>query len=424
MTAVQTPRVLLHVGAPKTGSTFLQGVLWRNRLSLLDGGVALLGTEQADHYRAGKDIRGLPFDAADPGVDWTGAWDSIAAEARQSPTPTVILSDEHLASIAGDQAVRCVGSLRGREVHVVYVIRDLLGLLPSEWQEFVKHGSALSYADWVERLFNEPERRPGRWFWAVHDPVGVVGRWSMAVPLENIHVIWMPSGDLPVSELWQRFAHAASIDPSLALTFDVPGNPSLGYEATELLRRVNAALPSDFPRWHRTGLVRNVFANKVLNPLAGSTRPALSEQMRAIAEARADAVSQAVGALGCQVIGEGPLARDTSPQANEPALVTDAEMADLATQAIVGLLQVLASVRDDDARHTTMLREELDALRADADHQQRQSEEGAERRGPLARGPLARRLDVVRSRVYPAEGHSRVTSGMLDGYRRLRAGRD
>jgi len=33
------PRAVVHVGAPKTGSTYLQAVLWRNRAALRAAGV-------------------------------------------------------------------------------------------------------------------------------------------------------------------------------------------------------------------------------------------------------------------------------------------------------------------------------------------------------------------------------------------------
>jgi len=62
----ESPRVFLHVGEPKTGTTFLQQVMWRNRSELAAQGVVLPGHHPQDHYRASQDLRGIPKLASDP----------------------------------------------------------------------------------------------------------------------------------------------------------------------------------------------------------------------------------------------------------------------------------------------------------------------------------------------------------------------
>ena len=52
------PRVFLHVGEPKTGTTFLQHVLFGNRDRLAARGVVLPGYTRRDHSRASRDLRG------------------------------------------------------------------------------------------------------------------------------------------------------------------------------------------------------------------------------------------------------------------------------------------------------------------------------------------------------------------------------
>jgi hypothetical protein len=42
-------RVFLHIGEPKTGTTFLQQVMWGNRAELAARGVALPGHHAQDH---------------------------------------------------------------------------------------------------------------------------------------------------------------------------------------------------------------------------------------------------------------------------------------------------------------------------------------------------------------------------------------
>ncbi len=52
-------RVFVHIGEPKTGTTFLQQVMWRNRAELAAQGVVLPGHHPQDHFRASQDLRGI-----------------------------------------------------------------------------------------------------------------------------------------------------------------------------------------------------------------------------------------------------------------------------------------------------------------------------------------------------------------------------
>ena len=51
-----SPRVFLHVGSPKTGTTFLQNVLWAQRDLAAQQGVSLPMNRFLDHYFAALDL--------------------------------------------------------------------------------------------------------------------------------------------------------------------------------------------------------------------------------------------------------------------------------------------------------------------------------------------------------------------------------
>ena len=131
------PRIYVHIGEPKTGTTFLQRALWSNRARLAAQGILLPGYEGRDHNRASRDLREAPREAADPTDPWTGDWDVLAGQALLAPEAAVI-SDEILAACYPEQADRAVRSLLAAEVHIVLTVRDLATLLPAEWQETVK----------------------------------------------------------------------------------------------------------------------------------------------------------------------------------------------------------------------------------------------------------------------------------------------
>ena len=74
------PRIYVHIGEPKTGTTFLQRALWGNRARLAAQGILLPGYEGRDHNRASRDLREAPREAGDPTDPWAGDWDVLVRE--------------------------------------------------------------------------------------------------------------------------------------------------------------------------------------------------------------------------------------------------------------------------------------------------------------------------------------------------------
>lgn len=411
---------VLHVGAPKTGSTYLQSVLWRNRDPLLAAGVHVLGDDQGEHHRASHDLRGAQFDPSDPGVDWTGAWDRMAAWATDSPAPTVVVSEEKLASLSPDQVQRAVTSMAPRIVHVVYVTRDLPGLLPSEWQEYVKHGTSTTYGAWAAKVLGSADEGPGAWFWKVHDLESVVSRWATAVPRENIHVITMPPPTAPRDELWRRFCSVLGCSADVATDLDMKANPSLGLAGAEVLRRVNEALPPQLPQWHRIGVVRDVLANEVLNPLSPPGRPALPRDLVDDVMTRAERTQSLLGDLGCDVIGNADELAPDPARLEGADTPDDAEVADVAVRALAEMSGRLAAARDTLRRERTDRHESEQRLIAE--HERGLATALAAQEDAFwSQHPWARRTQIVKERTVAAEQHSRLVAAGLTAYRTLRA---
>lgn len=417
----QTGRIaVLHVGAPKTGSTYLQSVLWRNRDALLDAGVHVLGDNQGQHHRASRDLREARFDPIDPGVDWTGAWDRMAQWAADSPARTVVISEERLAALTPAQVRRAAESLAPRGVHMVYVTRNLPGLLPSEWQEYVKHGTASTYADWAGAVLASRDEGPGAWFWMVHDLESVVSRWATSVPLESIHVITMPPSDGPRDELWRRFCTVLRVDPGVATDLEIVANPSLGLAGAEALRRVNAALPAGLPQWHRIGIVRDLLANRILNPLSPPGRPALPPGLADEVMDRAERTQHLLPDLGCDVIGDPDDLAPDLRRLEGAGTCDESEVADVATRAIAELVASLAASRDELRRERADRHETEQRLIADHARDMAaalESQEAAFWRDH----PWTHRTQRFKERTVSAEQSNRLIARGLDGYRALRA---
>ncbi|HEX5018328.1 MAG TPA: hypothetical protein VFX15_12175 [Actinomycetes bacterium] len=352
-------RVFIHVGAPKTGTTYLQGILWRNRSELRRAGLHIVGQGPGDHYRAGHDIRGVEYNPNDPRPDWAGCWDLLAALAVKSEAPTTIISDEHLASLSPEQVKHAVESLAPREVHVVYATRNLARLLPSEYQEYVKHRSQLTYPDWVGRVFASRDKGPGHWFWLVHDPTEVVRRWTTGVAPERFHLMTLPPPGSPHDELWWRFAGVVGVDPEAAPDRVVQGNDSLGMAEAEVLRRVNIALPESFPRWHHSGIARDILATQILGPRSKSGRPRLPENLTDEVRAQTERNIAGLSAAGCDIVGDLTTLEITDDLAAGEPEPTSEEIIDAAVDGIAGLLVRMGRMRDDRRRSESRLRRQL-----------------------------------------------------------------
>ena len=140
----RTKRLLLHVGTPKTGTSYLQDVLFRNREVLRKQGILYPADRFDGHFLAALDLMRLTWGGLE--TQAVGAWDRLADEVR-AWRGTSIISHEILSTASPTQIDRALTSFgEGVEVHLIVSVRDLVRQIPAEWQENVKHRRTLSYA--------------------------------------------------------------------------------------------------------------------------------------------------------------------------------------------------------------------------------------------------------------------------------------
>jgi hypothetical protein len=300
------PRVFLHIGEPKTGTTFLQQIMWRNRGELAAQGVVLPGHHGQDHFRASQDLRGIEKLASDPAGSWTGEWDILAGQARQAHNVAVI-SHELFSAADAEQAERAVTSLQPAEVHVVITVRDMASLLPAEWQETVKHRNARGWEDWLGDVIGTESVAQDRrqyWFWRVHDTMAILAIWARHVPPGRIHVIMTPPRGSDDSLLWRRFAGVLGIDPGGVDLSRARPNASLGLPEIEFLRRLNQVLPEEVPNWFYMWNVKEGVAHRALAARQRSGRLALPASREAWAKGEAETLAAALRDSGYDVVGD------------------------------------------------------------------------------------------------------------------------
>ena len=371
MTSASSPgggrrRVFLHVGSPKTGTTFLQQVLWSQRAVAERQAVHLPMHGFSDHYLATLDVRGLPSPPHPP--ESRGMWGRLVRDA-ESRSGTSLVSHELFAAASADQARRCLGSFGpDTEVHVVLSARDLVRQIPAEWQENVKHRRTVSYRDFLDAVTRDvPETEVATWFWGVQEVPAILARWGATLPPEHVHVITVPKPGSPRTLLWERFATVFGLDPQAWATESERANPSLGAPETALVRAINQRVNGGvLANEHYRELVRETLAHRTLAHRRDTPRLLLPPDVRAWATDLSHRWIAELEARSYTVVGTlEDLRPDTSDGADfvDPDEQGPAELAGPAMDALVTLLQRAGDLREEVGR----LHEELDRTRHERD---------------------------------------------------------
>lgn len=256
--------VYVHIGAPKSGTTFLQNALWSHRGSLADDGVLYPYRRPTEHFEAMLDLREQGWGNISPRrID--GAWQRVARRVQEWDGHAVVLTNELLGRASATQISRLLDSVAPARVEVIYTARDLARQLASSWQEQVKHNLAVTFDDFLaEMVDHSPDTEPpfARHFWPLQDAGHLLARWREVVGHERIHLITVPPRGGARQVLWRRFCATAGLDPDrYGVEFPV-GNVGLGAAEAEFFRRVNAGIadmtPRDYAAVVRNGLMRDV----------------------------------------------------------------------------------------------------------------------------------------------------------------------
>lgn len=236
---------VLHIGAPKTGTTAIQTAQGQLRAEVAEGLI--------EHPIS---IPGTPLEQARAALavmqrstGWTNDyqavpakyWDRMVRRVREAPG-TVFVSSEYLCEADRPTIRRMVDELADGDVRVVLTLRPLARILPSAWQQYLKSGHELPYQRWLKAVLADPPKAsvtPS--FWPRHDQGAVIDRWAAEIGADRLTVIVLDPDD--------RALLLRSFDTLLALPTGTLANMSVGQQnrsmtaaEAELFRQVNIAL--------------------------------------------------------------------------------------------------------------------------------------------------------------------------------------
>ena len=344
-------RVFVHIGLPKTATSYLQTIIWSNREALRERGVLVPGAERRDHLWASRTVRGERRPADVPERQRT-AWDRIRAELAAS-SDVGLISHEFFAAAAAEQAAAMVEALAPAEVHLVVTAREPLGLFTASWQESLKNGATTPMPDYGRTVSDKPS---AIWDWRTLDLRLVLERWTEAVPPERVHVLVLDPA-APREDVWHRFAAIVGFPTDgIDLSGSFP-NTSMGVAEAETLRRVNGRLQGFRNAFDKGVYIRTFLADERLVPRGGDRfwpEPDQVEECRRRGE-------QALDYLGSGPFDvDGRLEHLRVPADLEPRRstlsVTDDEVAEVAVDLVATMLGDVRRLRTRPAPATPATR--------------------------------------------------------------------
>lgn len=335
-------RLVLHVGAMKSGTTYVQSLLFANQAEMARRGILVPGKHWRKQARA---VHGLLHSE---GTLWQSMAEQISAH-----DGTSVVSMEFLATARPAQARALRESVDG-DIEVVITARDLNRSIPAMWQETVQNGRTWT---WQEYLDGIAEQRPGHradqqgseagaQFWRQQNVVRMARTWGDVVGFDRVSLVTVPHPGAPRELLWERFASVlgtepAGMEPAQAV------NESIGLASAMALRDLNVVLDDlgvDFPE---SSVVRKrVLAKRVLANRRGS-EPSLGLPVADWVVEHAARTVRRLRGLGVRLVGDWADLEPVPVPGVHTREVSDREVADAALAGLAGL--VAAATRDPDA---------------------------------------------------------------------------
>jgi hypothetical protein len=322
-------RIVIHAGFFKTGTTALQSSLADNREKLLENGVLYPALSSADssrstgQHRAAWALKGRHWGWEDGGGSVTPieVWDKLAGKLNDFEG-TSLFSSEFLAELTRDDVERMSKDLKADKIEVVFTLRPLVKMLPSQYIQSLKYGMRLNYEGWLQRIFNGGEDKvQWRTFWTRHDHPDVVKRWVDVFGAENVTLLVVD--ETQPNLIYETFSELLSLPNDLLKPVEEKGlNRSLTWEEICLLLEMNKKFDRTLAWGEYATMIRNgIFRNLTDVPAQDGQHKLLTPQW-AVDRAKELTVSniQKLHSMGIKIIGDidGTANADVPTGVNEP----------------------------------------------------------------------------------------------------------
>ena len=322
-------RLYLHIGLPKSGSTYLQSVLGGNRGALKEQSYVYPFVRQEGMFYAAVEMAGSLQRWGLQREQVEGTFEALLRRGRRIGG-TVVISHEIFGWADDDQIARIRELVEDFEVHVVITVRDLARTLTAEWQERVKNGARFTFEQYAATILKHlPDGSSDQpKFWPSQNLVAHLGNWQALAPPERIHVVVTPPSGAAPGVLWGRFADALGLDPQAVDLSEVSlRNESLGIGQVAFLRHVMEALDGRLEQPWRSRVAKRWFAQTLLSRARSPravTPPEMAERLSRVAQTWIDEVRSGGFAVHGDLAELLPAVGDDTTR--HPDDVTDSDM--------------------------------------------------------------------------------------------------
>ena len=197
--------VYLHVGAPKTGTTYLQDRLALNRSALAQHGVHYPLGLHASQFRAGprpaRDALGRAAGRRRRRVGQPGRPDPPARRHRDR-LPRDPRRRQARAGQAGDVRARRLARCTWCTPPATWPGRS-----PPSGRRASSTSASRASRGFVSRVQTARRTKPTLWFWRVQSLPDVLSRWSKGLPPERVHLVTVPQAGAPARPALAALLH-------------------------------------------------------------------------------------------------------------------------------------------------------------------------------------------------------------------------
>ncbi|HEX4191091.1 MAG TPA: hypothetical protein VHZ06_08865 [Marmoricola sp.] len=342
-------RLVIHIGAMKSGTSFIQQVLRLNSRLLGERGVFFGSAPGHGQFGAAKELFVHGGDNQEP-FDPDGPWLSLVGAIDRWPG-TAVISAELLATQSPKKVAIIHDAFAGADIQVILTARNLTAGVPSTWTESMQNRGVADWSDFVRALRGRPASKAGaslaKSFNRQQNIPGIAARWRTVFGDENFTLITVPPPGADPSVLWERFCGVAGIDP-VGIDLEVPGNPSLDAASAVVLRRLNARLAgTSLPKVQYERVVKDVLAKEGL-----ARRTAKGPRVGFKAgwmQRRAEGDLERLRGLGLRVVGDLDELRPVPVKGIRPETVSVEDQLDAAIEGLEVLVLALVEARQSRA---------------------------------------------------------------------------
>ncbi|EON24728.1 hypothetical protein CF8_1216 [Nocardioides sp. CF8] len=325
-------RLVLHVGAMKSGTSFIQSRLFANkRMLLTERDILVPGMNWLSQVMAARDVLG----------SGEQQWAKMAGKVH-AHEGTSVISMEYLGPVRPVVTQRVAATFPDHAIEVVVTARDLNRTIAAMWQETVQNGRTWTFADYLAGIeawrpghrdaIEPPEA--GRTFWRQQNLVRIARTWGELAP---VTVVTVPPPGAPRELLWERFCSVLGTAPTGFAPARMD-NESVGAASTLVIRRLNELLnEAGLPFPEGTDLRKGVLAKQVL-AARKSAEPAIGLPVAPWVVAHAAHLVSALSEAGVSLVGSWDDLTPVDVPGVDPASLDSAEVLDAAIAGLAGFL--------------------------------------------------------------------------------------